>query len=78
MSTIEETIITCAAEAYLVDASAITPDTDIRENLSNQSLKLIAFISGIEDALNVTVDVRDAAKLYTIRDFVNKVTELIK
>jgi acyl carrier protein len=74
--TIEKAIIQCAADAYAVDILTITPDTDIREELSNQSLKLVAFISGIEDELDVKIDIRDAGKLKTIRDFVDKVSQL--
>lgn len=73
---IEKTVIECAAQAYCVDAASITLDTDIREQLSNQSLKMVAFISCIEDELDVQIDLRDAAKLKTIRDFVAKVNEL--
>lgn len=72
---IEETVIKCAAEAYGVEAATITPVTNIREDLANQSLKMIAFISGIEDALDVSIELRDAGKLITIADFVTKITE---
>ena len=70
MTTTEEKVIRCAAEAYGVDASTITLDTIIREALSNQSLKLLAFISSIEEELDVSIDLSDAMKLKTIRDFV--------
>jgi acyl carrier protein len=76
--TIEQKVIQCAATAYGVDASTITLDTNIREQLSNQSLKLVVFISGIEDELDVSINIRDAAKLITIRDFVDKVNQLAK
>jgi acyl carrier protein len=76
MTTIEKTVIRCAAEAYGVDAATITLDTLIRENLSKKSLLLIAFISAIEDELDVKIDLLDAAKLYTIRDFIEKVNQL--
>lgn len=74
---IEEIVIRCAAEAYDVDAASITPDTNIREELSNQSMKMIIFMSGIEDELNVTIEIREAAELNTIRDFVNKAKALL-
>lgn len=74
---IEEIVIRCAAEAYNVDAASITLDTNIREELSNQSMKMIIFMSGIEDELNVTIEIREAAELSTIRDFVNKVKALL-
>lgn len=74
---IEEKVIACAAEAYEADVSEITVDTNIREGLSNQSLLMIAFISAIEDELNVSIELRDASKLLTINDFVKKVNELL-
>ena len=73
---IEKTVIKCAAEAYGVDEASITLDTDIREQLSNQSLKMVAFISCIEDELDVQIDLREAGKLKTIHDFVDKVNQL--
>lgn len=74
---IEKTVIECAAIAYQADASAITLNTDIREDLSTQSLKMVAFISCIEDELDVQIDLQDATNLKTIQDFVNKVNELM-
>lgn len=75
---IEEKVIECAADAYEVDESIITLATDIRDDLSNQSLKMIAFISSIEDELGANIDLRDAGKMSTIADFVEKVKELLK
>lgn len=78
MNQIEEKIIACAAEAYEVDAADITTDTHIREDLSNQSLLMIAFISGIEDELGISIELRDAAKLNTIGDFAAKAKALLE
>lgn len=71
-----EQVIACAAASYGVDASTITVDTNVREELSNKSLKLLVFISNIEDELDVSIEIRDAAKLVTIGDFVDKVNQL--
>lgn len=71
-----EKIIACAASVYGVDAASITVDTDIREELSNQSLKMIAFISAIEDETDIAIEIRDAGQLKTIGDFVKKAEEL--
>lgn len=76
MNEIEAKVIACAADAYDVDAATITMDTNIREEISNQSMKMIAFISNIEDELDVKVQLRDAGNLITIRDFVNRINEL--
>lgn len=72
---IAQKVITCAAEGYEVDASTITLATDIREDLSNQSMKMIAMISSIEDELGVTIDIPDAGNMNTIGDFVQAVRD---
>ena len=72
---IAEKVIQCAAEGYEVDASKITLATDIREDLSNESMKMIVMISAIEDALGVTIDIPDAGNMNTIRDFVQAVKD---
>ena len=69
------TVIECAAEGYGVDGSEITLDTDIRLDLSNESMKMIAMIAGIEEELDVTVDIQEAGNLNTIREFVLAVKE---
>ena len=74
---IEEKVIKCAAEAYEKDAAKITSETNIREDLSNESIIMLVFISGIEAELGVSIELRDAAKLYTIADFVSKAEELL-
>lgn len=73
---IEKIVIECAAQAYGVPADKITPATVIREELSNQSMKMVVFISGIEDELDVSIDLRDAAKLITVGDFIEKVKQM--
>lgn len=72
---ITRTVIACAADAYGVDASKITLSTDIREDLSNESMKMIVMISQIEDELDATIEIQEASLLNTIRDFVEKVKE---
>ncbi|MBQ2782862.1 MAG: hypothetical protein IJO41_04280 [Oscillospiraceae bacterium] len=63
-------VIACAADAYGVDAATLTLNTNIREELANQSMKMIVMISEIEDELNVEISLRDAGTLLTIGDFV--------
>ena len=77
MTEIEVKVIACCADAYGVDESSINVDTNIREDISNQSMKMIAFISNIEDELDVKIQMREAGNLFTIRDFVNRVNELV-
>ena len=69
------TVIECAAGAYGVDPASITLDTDIREDLSNESMKMIVMISEIEERLQVTIEIQEASLLNTIGEFVAKVKE---
>lgn len=72
---VAQTVIEAAADAYGVEESEITLSTDIREDLSNESMKMIVMISTIEDELNVVIEIQEASLLNTIEDFVNKVRE---
>ena len=72
---VAQTVIDCAAGAYGVDAASITLDTDIREDLSNESMKMIVMISEIEDRLQVTIEIQEARLLNTIGEVVAKVKE---
>ena len=66
---------TAAAVAYGVDKETISLDTDIREDLSNESMKMIVMISEIEERLQVTIEIQEASLLNTIGEFVAKVKE---
>lgn len=68
-------VLECAAEAYDADVDDLTLDTDIREDLSSESMKMIVMISGIEDELDVTIEIKEAGNLNTLADFVRKVKE---
>ena len=72
---IVQAVIAAAAEGYDVDPSEITLATDIREDLSPQSMKMIVMLSGIEEALDITIDITEAGELNTIADFVNIVRD---
>lgn len=72
---VAQTVIDCAAEAYGVDKAGLTLDTDIREDLSNESMKMIVMISEIEERLQVTIEIQEASLLNTIGEFVAKVKE---
>ncbi len=72
---VAKTVIACAADAYGVDESEITLSTDIREDLSNESMKMIVMISSIEEETDVTIEIQEASALNTIADFAAKVRE---
>lgn len=72
---IGQIVIACAADAYGVDAAGLTLSTDIREDLSNESMKMIVMISEIEDRLKVTIEIQEASQLNTLGEFTAKVKE---
>ncbi|MBR1660338.1 MAG: acyl carrier protein, partial [Oscillospiraceae bacterium] len=72
---VAQTVIACAAEAYGVDKAGLTLDTDIREDLSNESMKMIVMISEIEDKLKVTIEIQEASNLNTLGEFTAVVKE---
>ncbi len=72
---VAQTVIRCAAESYGVDAGGLTLATDIREDLSNESMKMVVMISQIEDELGVTIEIQEASLLNTLGDFVDKAKE---
>ena len=68
-------VIACAAEAYGLDASEITLASDVREDLGNQSMKMIVMLSEITERIGVSIDITDAGAFNTIEDFVTAVQE---
>lgn len=74
--TLEEQIIECAASGYRVPAEQITLETDLRNDLSPKSLNMLAFVSGIENELDVSIPMSLVGDMHTVQDFVDKVKEL--
>ena len=72
---VAQIVMECAAEAYGVDVSELSMSTDIREDLSSESMKMIVMISGIEDELDVTIEIQEASNLNTLADFALRVKE---
>lgn len=68
-------VLRSAAEAYGADVGTLSLSTDIREDLSNESMKMIVMISEVEDELGVTIEIQEASLLNTLEDFVNKAKE---
>ena len=72
---ISKKVIACAADAYETDAALIKPDTDIRNDLSGQSIKLIVLLSNIEDELGVSIEIVEAGNIDTIGELIKAVKE---
>ncbi len=72
MTAIEQKVLECAAEAYNVDISSISLATNIREEISNKSLMMIAFVSTSEDELDVEIEIHETGSLISIQDVVDR------
>lgn len=72
---ISKKVIACAADAYETDAVLIKPETDIRNDLSGQSIKLIVLLSNIEDELGVSIEIVEAGNINTIGELIKAVKE---
>ncbi len=75
---VAETVFECASVGYEMDMDGITFDSDIRLDMSNQSIKMIVMISEIEDELGITIEITEAAELVTMGDFVRLVKRKLK
>ena len=56
------------AKQLRIDASKITPDSNIIEDLGADSLDLVEMLMSIEDSLGIVVSDDDAAGLKTVGD----------
>lgn len=72
---VSKKVIECVADAYETDASEIKLETDIRNDLSSQSIKLIVMLSNIEDALGVSIEIVEAGNINTIAELIKAVKE---
>lgn len=70
---LEEQVINLAAMSYRVDPATITPQTDIRKELSVKSIMMLGFISAIENELDVSIPMSKANSLNTVQDFIDEI-----
>ncbi|MDD6159549.1 MAG: acyl carrier protein [Oscillospiraceae bacterium] len=70
---LEEKIIELVAMSYNKDASELSVDTNMKEELSGASVLMVGLISEIENELDVMIQLADAAACKTIGELVDKV-----
>jgi len=68
-----EQIIEIISRQLKADASQITPETNIMEDLGADSLDVVELLMAIEETFGVTVPDEDVQGLKTIQDIVNYV-----
>lgn len=57
-------------------ASEITIDSSLSEDLGMESLDIVDFITGCETAFDIKLDMADAKNVHTIRDLIDFILEV--
>lgn len=70
---LEAKIIELVAMSYNKDASELSVNTNMKEELSGASVLMVGLISEIENELDVMIQLADAAACKTIGELVDKV-----
>ncbi len=68
-----ETICGILADKFQADASTMTMETSIKDDLKADSLDVVELMMDLEDATGVTIEDEEAAKMSTIGDIVRYV-----
>lgn len=63
-----EKIISLLAKQFRIDASTITEDTNIVEDLGADSLEVVDMLMAIEENFGITVSDEEALTLKTVKD----------
>jgi len=74
---LEAQVIELVATAYNKDASELSTDTKIKEELGGASVLMVGLVSEIENELDVLVQLPVAAACKTIGELCDKVEELL-
>lgn len=68
-----EKICEILADKFQVEASTLTMETRIKEDLNADSLDVVELMMDLEDETGVTIEDEEAAKMSTIGDIVEYV-----
>ena len=72
---LEAKIIELVAMSYNKDASELSVDTKIKEELGGASLLMVGLVSEIENEMDILIQLQVAAACATIGELVDKVEE---
>lgn len=70
---LENQIIDMIATIYNKDASTLSVETNMKEELTGSSVLMVGLVSEIENELDVMIQLSEAAACTTISDLVDKV-----
>jgi len=74
---LEQQILGFFAVTYGKNISELTLDTNIKEELSPQSMLMVALVSHIENELDVMIALPETSKFKVIRDVVDMVEKML-
>ena len=66
-----EKVCEILADKFDADASTMTMDTKVKEDLNADSLDVVELMMDLEENIGVTISDEEAAKMSTIGDIVN-------
>ena len=72
-----DTLCRILAEQMDVDASSITPETNIVEDLGADSLDVVELISALEDEYDLVITDEHIRELYTVKDVAEFIESLL-
>ena len=72
---LEAKIIELVAISYKKDASEISLETSFKKDLQGASVQMVPLVSEIENELDATIMLQDAAACDTVKDLVDAVEE---
>lgn len=70
-----EKICELLAEKFDVEASTLTKETKIKEDLKADSLDIVELMMELEDKFDITIEDEDAMQLSTIGDIIKYIEE---
>jgi len=74
---LEAKLLECVATIYDVEGKEISMQTDIKKELDDASIMMVALVSSIENELDVLLPLPTAAAATTIGDIADEVEKLM-
>lgn len=74
---LEKKVLECVAISYNKSLGEISLETKFKEDLGGASLLMVGLVSQVENELDVLIQLPVAASCDTVKEFVDKVEELL-
>lgn len=73
-----EEVVKIITEEINCDASKITLESRLKEDLGADSIDAVQIIMDLEDKFDISIDEDDATKILTVKDIVDYVNKLVE